>query len=60
MPIYNKKPMSLRKGIGFCQQSVVIDEFLSLFLLTRGSQTPIIPIKLLGIVSGGTDYEAML
>ena len=21
MPIYNKKPMSLRKGIGFCQQS---------------------------------------
>ena len=30
------------------------------FLLTRGSQTPIIPIKLLGIVSGGTDYEAML
>lgn len=52
--------MSLQKGIGFCQQSVVIDEFLSLFLLTRGSQTPIIPIKLLGIVSGGTDYEAML
>ena len=39
---------------------LVIDEFLSLFLLTRGSQTPIIPIKLLGIVSGGTDYEAML
>ena len=34
--------------------------FLSLFLLTRGSQTPIIPIKLLGIVSGDTDYEAML
>ena len=21
LPIYNKKPMSLRKGIGFCQQS---------------------------------------
>ena len=21
MPIYNKKPMPLRKGIGFCQQS---------------------------------------
>ena len=21
MPIYNKKPISLRKGIGFCQQS---------------------------------------
>ncbi|MBD9052355.1 MAG: hypothetical protein EGR23_01825, partial [Holdemanella biformis] len=22
LPIYNKKPMSSRKGIGFCQQSV--------------------------------------
>ena len=22
LPIYNKKPMSLRKGIGFCQQFV--------------------------------------
>lgn len=39
---------------------LVIDEFLSLFLLTRGSQTPIMPIKLLGIVSGGTNYETML
>lgn len=29
-------------------------------LLTRGSQTPIIPIKLLGIANGGTDYETML
>ena len=28
--------------------------------LTRGSQTPIIPIKLLGIISGGTNYETML
>ena len=28
--------------------------------LTRGSQTPIMPIRLLGIVTGGTDYEAML
>ena len=24
LPIYNKKPMSLRKGIGFCQQSGMI------------------------------------
>ena len=22
--IYNKKPMSLRKGIGFCQQSEIV------------------------------------
>ena len=28
--------------------------------LTTESQTPIMPIKLLGIISGGTDYEAML
>ena len=30
------------------------------FLLTLEKQTPIMPIKLLGMVSGGTDYEAML
>lgn len=30
------------------------------FLLTMRSQTPTMPIKLLGIVTGGTDYEAML
>ena len=32
MPIYNKKPISLRKGIGFCQQSVAsyIDAFFSI------------------------------
>ena len=32
LPIYNKKPMSLRKGIGFCQQS---ESSLELFFNTN-------------------------
>lgn len=34
--------------------------FYHFFLLTLEKQTPIIPIKLLGIISGGTNYETML
>ena len=30
--IYNKKPMSLRKGIGFCQQSVKFGNDPNFFL----------------------------
>lgn len=37
-----------------------MDKFPSLFLLTLEKQTPIMPIKLLGIISGGTNYETML
>ena len=47
-------------GVSVRVVGLVMDKFPSLFLLTLEKQTPIIPIKLLGIVSGGTDYEAML
>ena len=33
LPIYNKKPMSLRKGIGFCQQSERNDYFVPMISL---------------------------
>lgn len=39
---------------------LINDEKIITFLLTTESQTPIMPIKLLGIISGGTDYETML
>ena len=35
LPIYNKKPMSLRKGIGFCQQSEMTRTNLVIFLYIR-------------------------
>ena len=57
---YLMDPRFLIDGVWARIIGLVIDEFLSLFLLTRGSQTPIIPIRLLGIISGGTNYETML
>ena len=42
MPIYNKKPMPLRKGIGFCQQSASVRVILTDFLLQKQKNYDII------------------